>query len=144
MDDHDPAYWRTLSRVAAVIVLIGLIPFWVVRAGGCQYRTQETTATCEINGKPVDCRASGLPVPYGTVTKTDPTGIGFGLIIMLGGLGLGLYASIHLQRIKNALTDRAYQQMQSEAAPAVKVRCPSCDALNDEADQFCGHCGQSL
>ena len=145
MDDHDPAYWRTLSRISAAIMLVGMIPFWVMRAGGCKYQTQETTATCTVDGKPVDCRTSGFPVPYQTVTKTDPTGIGFGLILMVGGLGLGLYASSNLQRIKNALTDRAYARMQSEATPAaVKIRCPSCGTLNDETDQFCGQCGKPL
>ena len=144
MDDHDPAYWRALSRIGAAIVLVGLIHFWVVQAGGCKYQTQETTATCVIDGKPVDCRASGFPVPYQTVTKTDHTGIGFGLILMAAGLGVGLYASSNLYRIKNEITDRAYRQMQSEATPAVKVRCPSCGTLNDEADRFCGHCGKPL
>lgn len=26
----------------------------------------------------------------------------------------------------------------------IKVRCPHCKALNDEADQFCGQCGKAL
>ena len=144
MDDHDPAYWRTLNRIAAVIILVGMIPLWVVQAGGCKYQSQETTATCTIDGKPVDCRTSGLPVPYQTVTRTNPAGIGFGLIIMVVGMGLAFYSSSNLYRIKNAITDRAYQQMQSETTPAVRVRCLSCGTLNDEADHFCGHCGKSL
>ena len=32
----------------------------------------------------------------------------------------------------------------SAAAPAVKVRCPHCKALNDESDKFCGQCGRAL
>lgn len=30
------------------------------------------------------------------------------------------------------------------AAPAVKVRCPQCKALNDEHDKFCGQCAAPL
>src|SRR5262249_8033377 len=28
--------------------------------------------------------------------------------------------------------------------PIMKVRCQSCQSLNDEANKFCGHCGQPL
>jgi hypothetical protein len=30
------------------------------------------------------------------------------------------------------------------AGPEVKVRCPSCKALNDEKGRFCGQCGKPL
>jgi hypothetical protein len=29
-------------------------------------------------------------------------------------------------------------------APVVKVRCRECRALNDEANNYCGHCGRAL
>jgi hypothetical protein len=29
-------------------------------------------------------------------------------------------------------------------APQIKVRCPSCKALNDENDRFCGQCGSQM
>lgn len=32
----------------------------------------------------------------------------------------------------------------SAAEPAVKVRCPGCRALNDEAAKFCDQCGAAL
>ncbi len=36
------------------------------------------------------------------------------------------------------------EESMSTSAPVVKVRCPSCKALNDENDRFCGQCGSHM
>ena len=38
----------------------------------------------------------------------------------------------------------ALKDIASAAGREVKLRCPSCRALNDERDRFCGQCGKPL
>lgn len=47
-------------------------------------------------------------------------------------------------QIKDMLDEAGLGDTGSGRKEVIKVRCPHCQALNDEADKFCGQCGQSL
>lgn len=57
-------------------------------------------------------------------------------------------------RVAGGLTDDAFSEMTTvreaigsvgrPGGPEVKVRCPNCQALSDEASRFCGQCGKPL
>jgi hypothetical protein len=66
-----------------------------------------------------------------------------GLLAVFCGLIITLVSSTELSHIKNRVIDVAYEQ-QRDGGSKVKVRCASCNNLNDEASKFCGHCGHVL
>lgn len=41
-------------------------------------------------------------------------------------------------------SERASQTLDGKSKEIIKVRCPTCRALNDEAAKFCGECGAKL
>lgn len=47
-------------------------------------------------------------------------------------------------QIKDMLDEAGLGDIGSGKKEVIKVRCPHCQALNDETDKFCGQCGQAL
>ncbi len=43
----------------------------------------------------------------------------------------------------NSIAEKREEQ-KTEATATIKIRCQSCQALNEESNKFCGECGKSL
>lgn len=73
-----------------------------------------------------------------TVNDADPFFYG-GIIVIALGLGVMGGGQAGVGAARNKIVDDMYDQ-----PPAVKIRCRSCRALNEETNRFCGRCGKPL